>query len=64
MQVRAGRVCEPVLLRVAYPRPPREGGEEEEEEEEKEEGEIEIGRSKDSTLGELRVRMSYIVKFL
>ena len=59
--VRTGEVCEPVLLKVTYPRP--EGEMEDEEgcsvegvmEERGKDCEIEIGRPKDSTLGDLRV---------
>ena len=49
--IRTGTACEPVLLRVTYHSCEESGGVEEGEEEE-----MEIGRPKDSTLGELRVR--------
>ena len=45
VEVRTGQACEPVLLRVTYPRPACDEDEEE----------VEMGRAKDSTLGELRV---------
>ena len=53
--VRTGEAFEPVCLRVTYPHL-HFSEEEEEEEEEGERGrEVDVGRPKDSTLGELRV---------